>query len=30
MDGGREFFNWPYGIDINPTNGGIWYSAETS
>ncbi len=25
LNGGREIFNWPYGIDINPTDGSIWY-----
>lgn len=25
MNGGREVFNWPYGIDVNPLDGGIWY-----
>ncbi|MBK6280662.1 MAG: carboxypeptidase regulatory-like domain-containing protein [Gammaproteobacteria bacterium] len=26
MNGGRDVFNWPYGIDIDPRDGGIWYS----
>ncbi|MEN9435910.1 MAG: hypothetical protein RIR09_565 [Pseudomonadota bacterium] len=26
LNGGRDIFNWPYGIDINPVDGGIWYS----
>lgn len=26
MNGGREIASWPYGIDINPVDGGIWYS----
>ena len=25
MNGGRQVFNWPYGIDVNPINGDIWY-----
>ncbi|MBT4521347.1 MAG: hypothetical protein HOC23_15210 [Halieaceae bacterium] len=25
MNGGRDVFNWPYGIDVNPVNGDIWY-----
>lgn len=25
MNGGRQVFNWPYGIDVNPLNGDIWY-----
>ena len=25
MNGGRQIFNWPYGIDVNPVDGGIWY-----
>jgi len=27
MDGiGAKAFNWPYGIDINPVDGGVWYA----
>ncbi|TKB00729.1 hypothetical protein E5672_18860 [Alteromonas portus] len=26
LDGGRQIFNWPYGIDIHPTDGGVWYA----
>lgn len=26
LNGGRDIMNWPYGIDINPKDGGIWYS----
>jgi len=26
LDGGREVFNWPYGIDISPVDGGVWYA----
>ncbi|WP_216642212.1 carboxypeptidase regulatory-like domain-containing protein [Pseudomonas frederiksbergensis] len=26
LNGGRNVFNWPYGIDINPLDGGVWYS----
>lgn len=26
MNGGRGVLNWPYGIDVNPKDGGIWYS----
>lgn len=26
FNGGRDVFNWPYGIDINPLDGGIWYA----
>lgn len=26
LNGGREIMNWPYGIDINPKDGDIWYS----
>jgi len=26
LNGGRDVFNWPYGIDINPLDGGVWYS----
>lgn len=25
LNEGREVFNWPYGIDINPLDGSIWY-----
>ncbi len=25
MNGGRQVFNWPYGIDVNPVDGHIWY-----
>ncbi len=25
LNGGRDAFNWPYGIDINPKDGSIWY-----
>lgn len=25
LNGGRGIFNWPYGIDINPVDGSIWY-----
>ena len=23
---GRHIYSWPYGIDINPKDGGIWYA----
>jgi len=23
---GAKAFNWPYGIDINPVDGGVWYA----
>jgi len=26
LNGGRDVFNWPYGIDVNPLDGGVWYS----
>jgi len=26
LNGGRDIFNWPYGIDINPVDGGVWYA----
>lgn len=26
LNGGIGIFNWPYGIDVNPVDGGIWYS----
>lgn len=26
LNGGYKIFNWPYGIDVNPVDGGIWYS----
>lgn len=26
LNGGREVFNWPYGIDISPVDGSVWYS----
>lgn len=26
LNGGRDVFNWPYGIDIDPVDGGVWYS----
>ncbi|RDE24662.1 hypothetical protein DV711_03475 [Motiliproteus coralliicola] len=25
LNQGRDIYNWPYGIDINPVDGGIWY-----
>jgi len=25
LNGGRDAFSWPYGIDINPVDGSIWY-----
>lgn len=25
LNGGRDIFNWPYGIDINPIDGSVWY-----
>lgn len=26
LDGGREFFDWPYGIDVHPKDQSVWYS----
>lgn len=26
LNGGRDVLNWPYGIDINPVDGGVWYA----
>lgn len=26
LNGGRAAFNWPYGIDIDPIDGTIWYA----
>ncbi len=25
LNGGEESFNWPYGIDVNPVDGSVWY-----
>lgn len=26
LNGGQEVFNWPYGIDVNPLDGSVWYA----
>jgi virginiamycin B lyase len=26
LNGGREAFNWPYGIDVSPVDDSVWFS----